>query len=142
MSIPDAIELTVLRKLETDTELQSLVGGRIYTVAADQGAPRPYLIVSRRGTEARPRNDGPSDFAVCNIEIEAVADPREYGTLKRLCERVRLVLDGWSDRTVKVSACLFDRYADLTSNVPADGSGQALRFASIEFRIQYTQAIT
>lgn len=144
MSTPDAIELALYARMQNDPQLTELVGSRIYPVRAPQSLDpltATHIVYRRTSTDPRPHAGGGGDFSVCNIEVRAKAPPGEYAAVKELGERLRLLLHGWTDRDSNVSACMLERYTDLNLT-PADGSDQAPEVAVLDFRLQYTQAIT
>lgn len=101
----------VAERLLASDKLKSLVGGRVFPIAAVSGTQKPYINYTRTGLSPENTKDGWSHDSA-NVAIEIVAD--SYTTAVEIAEVVREELE---DHTVdygdwSVKDCELLRAAD------------------------------
>lgn len=90
MSIGDAIRSV----LKADSTLYSLVGEKIYPVAAPQRVQIPFVVYADDGTDEKRSKDGPGNYDVKDFGFDVYA--KTYDQAHTISARIRTVINGYS----------------------------------------------
>jgi len=130
----------VYNLLSNDSAITGIVGTNIFPRVADMSATYPMVIYKRSDADHIESTTGSSGLAAGLMEVECYS--KDFNESRDLCEKVRLLLQGYSGTAAGVvvqhSALVSDTDDDIQS---ADGSEDTVFVGSMGFRMMYEEVI-
>ena len=143
MSIPEAPEACVFKRLTSQTAVSQYIGSRVYPLIAPQGTPLPLVVYQRTAVERPQSLAGNVGNPLVTLQLTTYGT--SYTSVKTIARAVRLTVDGWTGTTagVTLQRTTLQTEADGV-DMPADD--QMLPYYSVvqtfDFRINETVPTT
>lgn len=144
------IEIALRNALLLSPEVRSLLGDRVYPLAAPENTAFPCVVYARRSTEREYHMSGSCGEAKATVELAILATPRatadQYYELKKLAGYVRQQLDGYTQRdpASQVTGATRIKYVQITAEsddvfAPAHDEGEDSMGVSLTLEVAFSE---